>query len=371
MKINSLFIIILLLFTACTPKPTPLSSKLPHTNLVPATFDDFESTNVVDYRLLIHMFQKECASKKVQNLYPNICKNITTVQNAKDFIYKNLVPYQVYDREGEKSGLLTGYYEPELFGSLQRSETYKYPLYAEPEDLITVDLSAIYPELKRKRLRGRVVGKKLLPYYSRSALRNQEVNATVICYVDNEIDLFFLEVQGSGRVTLDTNTILYVGYANQNGHRYKAIGRYLIQIGALNYEEVSLQSIRAWLEANPTRVQELLDYNPSQVFFQKRDQAASGSLGIELTPLHSIAVDRKYIPLGILTFIQAKENNNSLIGNYAFAQDTGGAIKGGVRADYFLGFGHEAQERAGKLKAPLLMWVLLPSSIQNKIESQQ
>lgn len=367
MKIKHLTLLFILIFTACAPKPTPLSPDLPETPLLKASFQDFETHNAYDYNLLVSMFQQECVSIKVQNLYPDVCNNIEDVIGAEAFIKRYFQPYKVYDTNGNDTGLLTGYYEPELHGSLEKNDRYKFPLYAEPTDLITVDLTEIYPELKGKRLRGRLEGKKLIPYYSREGLRHEEVNATVLCYVDNEIDLFFLEVQGSGRVTLDSNETLFVGYANQNGHRYRAIGRYLIELGELTYEEVSLQSIRHWLQTHPERVDELLNYNPSQVFFQVKEHAASGSLGIELTPMHSVAVDRKYIPLGSLLFIEAKEDDNRIISDYVFAQDTGGAIKGSVRADYFLGFGAQARERAGVLKAPLKMWILLPHT-KNEIE---
>lgn len=362
MKINYLILLLLLIFAGCVPKPSLVSPQLPHTHLLLDSFDNFEKEEGENYAQILSMFQEECVSQSVKTLYPKTCNRLDTIEDAKGFIHDNFMPYRVYDEEGDDKGLLTGYYEPQLFGSLKQSEAYPFPVYAQPKDLINVDLSAIYPELKGKRLRGRLEGNTLVPYYTREELRHTDVNASVICYVNNEIDLFFLEVQGSGRISLDNNETIYVGYANQNGHRYRAIGRYLVDIGELTYEEVSLQSIRKWLETHPSRAHELLDYNPSQVFFQQKEHPASGSLGMPLTALHSVAVDRRYIPLGSLLYVKAQENNVSRISNYTFAQDTGGAIKGSVRADYFLGFGEDARERAGKLKAPLKMWVLLPKS---------
>jgi membrane-bound lytic murein transglycosylase A len=170
-----------------------------------------------------------------------------------------------------------------------------------------------------------------------------------------------LEIQGSGRVRLRNGETIFLGYDNQNGHRYRAIGRYLVKIRALKYEEVSLQSIRAWLDKHPKRVDEVLNYNKSVVYFKQTHQSACGALGVCLTPKRSIAVDRRYIPLGSMLYLNAdiKDKNVSKI---VVAQDTGGAIKGAIRADMFLGFGKEARNIAGKLKSPLKLWILLPKT---------
>ena len=227
--------------------------------------------------------------------------------------------------------------------------------------MIIVDLSSIYPNLKNYRLRGRIKGNKLVPYYTRKETKSHHVKAGVICYTDSKLDLFFLEIQGSGRVVLRNGETIFVGYDNQNGHRYRAIGRYLVKIGALKYEEVSLQSIRAWLNKHPKRIDEVLNYNKSVVYFKQTQKSASGALGVCLTPKRSIAVDRRYIPLGSMLYLNAdiKDKNVSKI---VVAQDTGGAIKGAIRADMFLGYGKEARNTAGKLKSPLKLWILLPKT---------
>lgn len=170
-------------------------------------------------------------------------------------------------------------------------------------------------------------------------------------------------MQGSGRALLDDGREMFVGYENQNGHKYKAIGKYLVKIGALRVEEVSLQSIRAWLEKHPSRIDEVLNYNESMVFFQKRNQGATGALGVALTPKRSVAIDRRYIPLGSMLYLDAAFKDRSL-NRVVFAQDTGGAIKGSLRADLFLGTGEEALEIAGYLKSPLKLWILLPKESQ-------
>lgn len=232
-------------------------------------------------------------------------------------------------------------------------------MYETPSDLVNVDLSTIYPELKHYRLRGRLVDGKVIPYYTRGEAKAKNLQAPVLCYCNSKIDKFFLEIQGSGKVYLDDNTTMYIGYDNQNGHKYKAIGRYLIKKGELNPEDVSMQSIRMWLKSNPERIDEVLNYNKSMVFFKEKKRGAIGAMGLQLTPMRSIAVDRRYIKLGSMIYLDA-DFEDQKISKIVFAQDTGGAINGSVRADFFTGFGEEAQTIAGKLKAPLRMWVFLP-----------
>ena len=160
-------------------------------------------------------------------------------------------------------------------------------------------------------------------------------------------------------MTFENKKTIFIGYDNQNGYPYNSIGRYLADIGAIPLKDISLQSIKGWLEKNPSKIDEVLNYNKSMVFFRQKEQAASGSLGVTLTPKRSIAVDRRYIPLGSMLYLSAKTDEVDF-NHIVMAQDTGGAIKGSVRADIFLGYGEEAKEIAGKLKAPLKLWILLP-----------
>ncbi|MDQ7062116.1 MAG: MltA domain-containing protein [Sulfurimonas sp.] len=244
---------------------------------------------------------------------------------------------------------------------LKKTKKYKYPIHETPQDLIIVDLSSIYPKLKNYRLRGKIEGNKLVPYDTRKQSSSKHVPSKIIAYTDSKIDLFFLEIQGSGRVQLDDGKTLYIGYDNQNGHRYRAIGRYLVKIGALKLKNVSLQSIRSWLDKHPSRVNEVLNYNKSVVYFKERENPASGSLGLCLTATRSIAVDRRYIPLGSMLYLNAQIQEEQ-VSKIVLAQDTGGAIKGAIRADMFLGCGSESREKAGKLKSPLELWILLPKN---------
>ena len=277
-------------------------------------------------------------------------------------------PNQVINADGTETGLVTGYYEPLLHGSRKRGGHFQTPLHRVPDDLLTIDLSSVYPEQKGLRLRGKLVGNKVLPYPSRAELTHSNVLVgKELLWVDSPLDAFFLEVQGSGRVQLaETKEIIRVAYADQNGHPYKSIGRYLVDKGELTLDQASLQSIKAWVAANPSRLQELLNANPSYVFFREDKHTdpkigPKGSLGVPLTPLRSIAVDTQFIPLGAPVFLSTTLPRSDVpLQRLVMAQDAGGAIKNAVRADYFWGFGAEAGEKAGKMKQRGMMWVLLP-----------
>jgi membrane-bound lytic murein transglycosylase A len=264
-------------------------------------------------------------------------------------------------------GLITGYYEPLLNGSLTKTERFRYPIYQPPKDLLTVDIGEVYPELRGKTLRGRVAGKRVVPYFSRAEITHggQVLTGNELVWVDDAVALFFLQVQGSGRVRLPDGTLLFVGYADQNGHPYQAIGRRLVELGALQVEEVNLESIRAWLKAHPQEAEGVLNSNPSYVFFLRRESNLPGPLGslnVPLTRERSIAVDPAYIPLGAPVWLDTTLDNSSErpYRRLMFAQDTGGAIKGAVRADVFFGFGDEAERRAGAMKSRGRLYVLWP-----------
>ncbi|MEA3372547.1 MAG: MltA domain-containing protein, partial [Campylobacterota bacterium] len=343
----------------CAPKPIVISDKLPDTYVIPSEYVSLSGWEAENFDEMLLFFKQNCTTKKAQKLYGDLCQEAGNVSDAKAFFEASLRPYKLIAQEAPEEGLMTGYYEPLLQGSLKQSKRYAYPVYAVPDDLVTVKLDTIYPELKGIRLRGRLEGTALVPYSSREAMK--ESNAPVICYVDDKIALFFLEVQGSGRIELDNSETIFVGFSNQNGHPYRSIGKYLVAIGEIAQEEISLQSIRVWFDEHPERVDEILNHNPSYVFFQERTHSATGSLGLALTPERSIAVDTHYLPLGSMLFMQSRDPLTlEPIRKTVFAQDTGGAIKGEVRADLFWGFGEEAERKAGKMQEPLELWILMP-----------
>lgn len=281
-------------------------------------------------------------------------------------------PHQVLNADGSDTGLVTGYYEPLLLGARKRGGVFQTPLHRVPEDMLTIDLANVYPELKTMRLRGRLAGSKIVSYFSRAEMMQSNTLAgKELLWIDDPIEAFFLQVQGSGRVYLsDTKETVRVAYADQNGHPYKSIGRYLVDKGEMTLDQASAQSIKAWYVANPSRRQELLNANPSYVFFIEEkltdpQKGPKGSLGVPLTPQRSVAVDAQFIPLGVPVFLATTQpNSDAALQRLMLAQDTGGAIKNAVRADYFWGFGKPAGEQAGRMKQQGRMWILLPKTPQ-------
>lgn len=293
------------------------------------------------------------------------------INAVRAFFETFFAPYQVFNADGSDVGLVTGYYEPLLHGARMRGGPYQTALYAAPDDLLTIDLTSLYPELKNKRLRGHVVGKKVVPYFTRAELEQSGVLAgKELMWVDDPIEAFFLQVQGSGRVELtDTGEVVRVAYADQNGHPYRSIGRYLVDQGEITLDQASAQSIKDWYIAHPARQQELLNANPSYVFFKEEKiidptVGPKGAFGVPLTPERSIAVDPQFIPLGAPVFIATTyPNMDRPLQKLVMAQDTGGAIRNPVRADFFWGFGAQAGANAGRMKQRGMLWVLLPKPL--------
>ncbi|CDG85295.1 3D domain protein [Janthinobacterium agaricidamnosum NBRC 102515 = DSM 9628] len=283
------------------------------------------------------------------------------------FFESFFVPNQVIAPDGASTGLVTGYYEPLLHGARKRGGPYQTPLYRVPDDLLTVDLASVYPELKGMRLRGRLSGKKVVPYSTRAEIERADVSGKELMWVDDAVEAFFLQVQGSGRVQLtDSQETVRVAYADQNGYPYKSIGRYLVEKGELTASQASAQGIKAWIAGHPTRQNELFNANPSYVFFKEErlpdpKVGPKGALGVPLTPQRSVAVDARYVPLGTPVFLATTQPFSDIpMQRLVMAQDTGGAIRGAIRVDYFFGFGTEAAENAGRMKQSGMVWVLLP-----------
>lgn len=286
---------------------------------------------------------------------------------ARAFFERRFVPLAATNN-GRAEGLFTGYFEPELRGSLRRDGRYSVPLYGRPADLVSVDLGQFRDSLRGQRIAGRVDDGVLRPYATRAEIEAGAISgrAAEIVWVDDPIDAFFLHVQGSGRIVLDSGEVLRVGYAAQNGHVYVPIGRELIARGALAREDVSMQSIRAWLLANPAEAERVMNQNPSYVFFRTLDgEGPLGSQGVVLTPGRSLAVDRTHLALGVPIWLDAEDplDPNARVRRLMVAQDTGGAIRGPVRGDVFWGHGADAAERAGRMRSSGRYWLLLPREV--------
>ena len=274
-------------------------------------------------------------------------------------------PYRVSGENGAE-GLFTGYYEPELRGSYIPSAKYNTPLYRRPYDLIDVNLGDFRQNLKGEKISGRLNKGKLVPYYDRRRIKAGALKGFELLWVDDPISAFFLQIQGSGRIMMDTGEEVRVGYDGKNGHTYTSIGKVMVEKGWMTAEEVSLQSIRAWLKANPAQVAPLLNENASFVFFKKIPGAGPiGGQGAPLTPGRSLAVDHTLIPYGVPMWvdIQHPENPDQLkLRRLMVAQDTGGAIRGAVRGDFFWGHGEVAERFAGKMRSRGSFYILLPKA---------
>lgn len=364
----------LLFLAACTvapPKPVVAPIVKPAAPFAPSKWELLPDWRTMDLQPSWTAFLQSCRALKNKPGWQETCARADGLGQPdndalRGFFEQGFTPYQVFNPDGSAQGLITGYYEPKLSGSRVRTERFRYPLYAAPDDLLTIDLSEVYPQLKDLRLRGRLQGKRVVPYYNRADIDNGKapMQGRELFWVENAVDLFFLQIQGSGRIELPDGSLVKVGYAEQNGHPYISIGRKLIDAGELKPEEASMQGIKAWAERNPEKLGALLAQNPSYVFFRELPNGLSaplGALGVPLTNEYSIAVDPRTIPLGAPVLLSTTfPNSTEPLNRLMLAQDTGGAIKGAVRADFFWGFGEQAGAQAGRMKQSGRMWVLFP-----------
>jgi membrane-bound lytic murein transglycosylase A len=372
-----LVLVFSVLIAACRTTPPPVEIKPP---VVGKAFPDFMVSKwamlpdwpAQDLTASWPAMQQSCHALRYKPVWLPICAAAAKVDSndavaLRAFYETWFTPYQVFNPDGTDIGLITGYYEPLLKGSRKQSKRFAYPIYAPPNDMLEVDMSDLFPQFRGQSVRGRLQGKRVVPYFNRAeidaglatALKGRE-----LFWVENPIDLFFLQIQGSGRIELEDGTRVKIGYAEQNGHSYASLGRKLIDMGELKPEEASMQGIKNWAEKNPERLFVLLGHNPSYVFFRQLPDTLSaplGALGVPLTEEYSIAVDQRTIPLGLPVFLATTMPNSAgPLNRLMFAQDTGGAIRGAVRADFYWGFGEIAAIRAGSMKQSGKMWVLFP-----------
>lgn len=374
------------------PPPAPPEAKKPQFDLRPATFDQLSGWRDDDPREALAAFRRSCGPLRRQDGtrpmgaqplfghagdWQSVCAaadgaDASSASGARVFFESHFQPYLVLDGE-DPEGLFTGYYEPLLYGSRRFGGRYQVPIYRPPDDLLRIDLGRFNPQLNGYAIHGRLAGGQFVPYYSRAdvdagALRGRGLE---LLWVDDPIDRFFLQIQGSGQVRLDDGELIRIGYAGQNGHPYRAIGRDLVEIGALDREQVSLQSIRAWLRANPAAAADIMARNRSFIFFEERpelspDEGPLGAQNVPLTPGRSLAVDARFIPFGVPVWLDTTAPWPEGLGplhRLMVTQDTGGAIKGVVRGDVFWGAGERAEAIAGYMKSQGRYAVLLPKAL--------
>ncbi|STX28330.1 Membrane-bound lytic murein transglycosylase [Legionella beliardensis] len=308
---------------------------------------------------------------KVKDWYP-ACREALTLQDATEtqarhFFQRWFKPVAFYDKD-TVHGLFTGYYQPLLHGSLTKTDEYNVPLYGLPSNLVTINLGAFSPDLANRRIIARIENNQVLPFYTRAEINKGKIKdkAPVLVWINSHIDRVFLEIQGSGIVELPNGERLYVGYAGENGATYTPIAKVLIDRGIMTKDNASMQRIRAYLEAHPKEILPVINRNKSFVFFQTLNHtAAMGAQGVALTPGYSLAVDRKWIPLGTPLWLDTtrpnkNSDNQKPLQRLMIAQDTGGAIRGVVRGDVFWGAGDRATYIAGHMKNEGRYWLLLP-----------
>lgn len=301
----------------------------------------------------------------------NLIRTSKSTEEFNKAVRKGFILYKAKGSPQSEKVLFTGYYEPTYPASVNPDTTYKYPIYKKPDDLLQIDLSPFREELKGKSIVARMDGKKVVPYYSRKEIEDEKSlsgRRLEIAWLRDPLDVSFLQIQGSGRLKLPDNSIIRVGYEASNGRAYQSIGRYMLDKGLLSREEVSMQSIRRYLTEHREAQAEVLNYNPSYVFFRTVNGGPFGSINVPLTPGRSLALDSRLFPKGALCFVTTKkpvlDSKSSIAGWNEFSrfmlnQDTGGAIKGAGRADLFWGSDDYAEISAGHMKHEGDLYVLI------------
>jgi membrane-bound lytic murein transglycosylase A len=363
--------LLILLFAGCTTvvqKPVPPKPAPERAVYTPTTFNALPGWDATRLEPSLRAFLAGCP--RAPGPLINACAVATSVPigdeaAARRFFESTFTPYTLASSESGDSGLITGYYEPILRGGRLRSETNRYPIFGVPNDLLVVDLASVAPETRNVRLRGRLDGRRVIPYYTRAEIdsRGESFSAPIIAWAADPVELFFLQVQGSGQLQLETGERIRLGYADQNGHPYRSVGRYLIDKGELTLEQASMQGIKAWGTANPQKLPDALNANASYVFFRESSDPRGpiGALNVPLVAQYSLAVDRRFVPLGAPLFLATTQPLSDVpLYRLMAAHDTGGAIRGPVRADFFWGTGEEAGASAGRMRQQGKMWLLWP-----------
>ncbi|POZ62445.1 murein transglycosylase A [Chromobacterium alticapitis] len=368
----------------------------------PASLPDWNRQSLGD---TLQGLRQSCRALQKKPAWSGVCLEAAALPSsdadaARRFFENRFTAWKLQDG-GRDNGLVTGYYEPLLNGSRFRSERTPWPVYGAPRDLVSVDVPMSQRSrgaLRAKqagpnrlvlaangnieinpadfavdprgiRLKGRLSGSRLLPYFTRDQINQGSIagSAPVLAWVEDPVELFFLQVQGSGRIQLDDGSFLHVGFADQNGYAYQSIGKWLVDKGEMTLGDASMQGIKDWIARNPQRRDELFAVNPSYIFFKQLpgdDGGPIGALGVPLSGGYSIAVDPRYIPLGAPVYLSTTwPHSTEPLVRLVNAQDTGSAIKGALRADLFWGYGTEAGMYAGRMKQQGSMWLLLPKGL--------
>ncbi len=299
-------------------------------------------------------------------------KNVETPTEYKVWLQDNFNIWSIADANGNAKGMFTGYFEAELEGSLNKQGEYQYPIYGWPNDMAIADLSEW--DMNGEKIVGRIVGKKFVPYLKRGAIDAINLNAPVLAWGKDPVEIFLLHIQGSGRIKLSNGTVVRIGYAGNNGYKYKSLGKALIDAGHITYAKASWTGIKKWVKNNPDKADAMLATNERYIFFRKIKDSGGpiGNMGVGLTAKRSLAVDSKIIPMGLPLWLDADGVGDiPRLSRMMQAQDTGSAIRGAVRGDFFWGYGDTALAYAGKMKSIGKYYIFLPKGINpNKINAK-
>jgi len=284
----------------------------------------------------------------------------------KDFIKDNFTPYQVLYK-GKSEGKFTAYYEAQLNASYQRDEKYKYPIYGIPYDLVEVNLLDFDQTLPNKKILGRVENGKLVPYYSREYIFKNGINAPVILWSDSYIDIYIMQIQGSAVAHISDGSQLRISFAESNGRQFKGIGSILLQKGLIKSGQASMGNVKKWLKENPVVAEVNMNENERYIFHRLGNpEGPMGALGVPLTPKRSLAVDKNFIPLGSMLWLETYKPDGTEVNRLVLAQDIGSAIKGAIRGDYFWGSGgDDVLEEAGKMNSTGQYFIFIPNKAEN------
>lgn len=367
-----LFILALFMMTSCVKKDEDVVlTKSSFSKLV-----DFEKDNAID---AYQAFRKSClalSEKKGEFIadtivkinrkdFMNVCAKSASVDphNFKEFIKNNFTPYLV-SYNGSSSGKFTAYYEAEINASYTKDDTYKYPIYGVPYDLVEVNLSDFDKDLPNKRILGRVDNGKLVPYYTRKEIYENGVNAPVILWGDSYIDIYVMQIQGSAVAKLPNGEKLRISFAESNGREFKGIGSILLSKKLIPSGQASMGNIKKWLKENFDTAKDDMNENQRYIFHKIGDsEGPIGALGVDLTAGRSLAVDKTIIPLGTLLWLETTGPDNTKLNRFVLAQDIGSAIKGAVRGDFFFGSGgDDVLEKAGKMNSKGQYYILIPNN---------
>jgi len=304
------------------------------------------------------------------NEYKEHCQRIENISDKKEikrYIEKNFVPYAVLIG-GNSNGKFTSYYEANLRASYEKGGKYIYPIYGKPRDLVEINLRDFDASLPNQRLIGRVKNGKLVKYYTREEIDNDKLDAPVILWGDDAVDIYIMQIQGAAVATLPDGKTVRVGYAENNGHKFRGIGSILLEKKLIKPSEASMPKIRDWLKKNGDTAKKNMLLNDRYIFHKIVDaEGPIGAMGLPLFAGRSMAVDRSYIPLGSMMWLETTTPDGSKLNKAVMAEDVGSAIKGGIRGDYFWGYGEEALEQAGRMNSQGKYYILLPRDAEVKV----